>query len=279
VPQHARHVIVALALLPSVVALSVGWVGAEPAAEVLRFAGCDANIPITRVLAQAFRRTRPHVSIHFETVGSTNGIALAAAGVVHVGLVSRSFHDGEEGQGLTFRAYARTAVVIGADPNLPAISLSSSDLLALYRGTKLRWVGGRDVALLTREEGDSSVVTLKRTLAGFADAYAEGATRHHWTVLYDEPTMHEALLTFPFALGLSDLGTITTERLPIKALVIDGVAPTLENVARGRYPLTKTLALVWRDELLPPSARAFVEFVRSAEAAGILTSHGYLPVD
>jgi len=97
-------------------------------------------------------------------------------------------------------------------------------------------------------------------------------------VLYDEPTMHEALLTFPLALGLSDLGTITIERLPIKALLIDGVAPTLDNVASGRYPFTKTLALVWREDVLPPSARAFLEFVHSSEADGILRAHGYLPV-
>jgi phosphate transport system substrate-binding protein len=90
--------------------------------------------------------------------------------------------------------------------------------------------------------------------------------------------MHEALLTVPFALGLSDLGTITIERLPIRALSIDGIAPTLENIASGRYPFTKTLGLVWHEDTLPDSARAFVEFVQSDDGAGILTSHGYLPV-
>jgi phosphate transport system substrate-binding protein len=90
--------------------------------------------------------------------------------------------------------------------------------------------------------------------------------------------MHEALLTVPFALGLSDLGTITIERLPIRALSIDGIAPTLENITSGRYPFTKTLGLVWHEDTLPDSGQAFVEFVQSDDGAGILTSHGYLPV-
>ena len=266
-----------MALLSLVVVPSADGI-AGLGGEILRFAGCDANLAITRLLAKVFTEKRPEVRVQFETVGSTNGIALAAAGAVHIGLVSRPFRDAEEGRGLAFRPYAKTAVVIGADPSIPQTTLTTADLLALYRGTKQRLGNSTDIVFLTREEGDSSVVTLKQTLSGFAEAYAFGAKAHHWTVLYNEPTMHEALLMFPFAVGLSDLGTITIERLPIKAFLIDGVAPTLENVASGRYPFTKTLALVWREKSLPASGRAFVEFLRSDEAADILRSHGYLPI-
>ncbi len=89
--------------------------------------------------------------------------------------------------------------------------------------------------------------------------------------------MHEALLTTPFALELSDLGTVIIERLPIRALAIDGVAPTPQNLVSGRYPLTMTLGFVWREDTLPASARTYVEFVQSDEGADILRSYGYLP--
>lgn len=268
-----------LVLLPSVVVVArAREVMAEQAPETLILAGCDANISLTRLLARAFMQRRPEVSIRLETVGSTNGVALAAAGAVQIGLVSRPLRASEEGLGLTFRPYARTAVIIGADPDVPDITLAATDLLSFYRGTKRRWASGREVALLTREEGDSSVVSLKERLPGFANAYTAGSHTSHWTVLYSEPAMHEALLTLPFAVGLSDLGTITIEQLPIRALSIDGTDPTLENIANGRYPFTKTLGLVWREDILPDSARAFVEFVQSDDGAEILTSHGYLPV-
>jgi phosphate transport system substrate-binding protein len=275
----ASLLLVALVLLPSVVMVpGARRAMAEQAPETLIFAGCDANIPLTRLLARAFMQRRPEVSIQLETVGSTNGVALAAAGAVEIGLVSRPLRASEGALGLAFRPYARTAVVIGADPDVPEITLAATDVLSFYRGTKHRWASGREVALLTREEGDSSVVSLKESLPGFADAYAAGSRTSHWTVLYSEPAMHEALLTLPFALGLSDLGTITIERLPIRVLSIDGIAPTLENIASGRYPSIKTLGLVWREDILPDSARAFVEFVQSDDGAEILMSHGYLPV-
>ncbi len=273
------RLVAALLLLPLVlVATGDRGAMAQPASETLVFAGCDSNIPLTRLLARAFTQTHPEVRIQLRTVGSTNGVALTAAGVIQIGLVSRPLRDAEDGRGLTFLPYARTAVVIGADPDIPDTTLTAAELLSFYRGTKITWNSGREVAFLTREEGDSSVASLKQAMPGFAEAYAAGANTSHWTILYSEPTMHEALLTRRFALGLSDLGTTTLERLPIKVLAIDGIAPTIENITTGRYPFVKTLGFVWREDTLPASARAFVKFVQSDDGAGLLRAHGYLPI-
>ena len=277
--ERVARLVAALLLLPLVlVTADPRGVMAQPVPGTLVFAGCDSNIALSRLLARVFMHRHPDVKIQLKTVGSTNGVALAAVGAVQIGLVSRPLRDAEEGLGLTFLPYAKTAVIIGADPETPDSTITAADLLSYYRGTKLSWNNGREIAFLTREEGDSSVASLKQAMPGFAEAYAAGANTSHWTVLYSEPTMHEALLTLPFALGLSDLGTTTLERLPIKVLSIDGIAPTPENIASGRYPFVKTLGFVWREGTLPASARAFVEFVQSDDGAGLLKAHGYLPV-
>ena len=62
---------------------------------------------------------------------------------------------------------------------------------------------------------------------------------------YPSPPL--ALLTLPFALGVSDLGTTTIERLPIKVLSVDEITPTIENIANGRYAFVMTLGFVWRE--------------------------------
>lgn len=277
-PRVPRLVAALLLLPPILMATGDRGATAQPAPATLIFAGCDSNIPITRVLARVFMQTHPEVRIELKTVGSTNGIALAVGGTIQIGLVSRPLREAEQGLGLTFLPYAQTAVIIGADPDTPETTLTSAELLSFYRGTKLTWNSGREITFLTREEGDSSVASLKQAMPGFAEAYAAGSNTSHWTILYSEPRMHEALLTLPFALGLSDLGTTTLERLPIKVLSIDDIAPTPENIANGRYPFVKTLRFVWREDTLPVSARAFVGFVQSEDGAELLRAHGYLPV-
>lgn len=62
---------------------------------------------------------------------------------------------------------------------------------------------------------------------------------------YPSPPL--ALLTLPFALGVSDLGTTTIERLPIKVLSVDEITPTIENIANSRYAFVMTLGFVWRE--------------------------------
>jgi len=273
-----RLVAALLLLPPALVAMGARGAMAQPGVASLAFAGCDANIPLTGLLARVFRQRHPEVTIQLRTVGSTNGVALAAAGAVHIGLLSRPLREGEDRLGLTYLPYAKTAVIIGADPDTPETTLTSEELLTFYRGTKVSWKSGREITFLTREEGDSAVASLKQHMPGFAQAYAAGSRTSHWTTFYSEPQMHEALLTLPRALGLSDLGTTTIERLPIKVLSVDGIAPTLENVAKGRYPFVMTLGFVWREDSLPASARAFVTFVQSTEGARLLKAHGYLPI-
>ena len=118
---------------------------------------------------------------------------------------------------------------------------------------------------------------LEREVPGFREAYAESQKANRWTTLLTDQEMNQVLAKTPSAIGLSDMGAITAEKLPIKALKINGVRPTPENVLSGRYPPVKTLAFVLRNDKLPAEAKAFLEFVRSREGRKILRANGYVP--
>jgi hypothetical protein len=77
-------------------------------------------------------------------------------------------------------------------------------------------------------------------------------------------------------LGLTDLGAMTDQQLPIKALRFDGALPTLASTRTGSFPLVKTLAFAFAEKRLPDSARAFLEFVRSPEGERSLRARGCL---
>jgi phosphate transport system substrate-binding protein len=255
-------------------------VAGESAPAPLVFAGSGSSLPITRLLAEAFRQRRPELTIEVPaSIGSTGGIRAVADGATALGLISRPLKASEQALGLTVVPYARTAVVIGAHPTVADEGITFDDLIQIYKGTKTRWSDGREIIVLTREPGDSSIEVLERTVPGFKEVFAESQQAKRWMTLFKDQEMNQTLATKPYALGLSDLGAITAEQLPIKALTLNGVPPTPDHVRSGRYSLVKTLSFVFIPDKLPKEAWAFLDFVRLPEAAQLLVAHGYLPGD
>ena len=251
---------------------------APPAALV--FAGSGTNLAITRLLAQAFVRTYPGVAIEVPaSIGSTGGIQAAADGSVAMGLVSRSLKEQEKALGLTFRPYARSAIVFGAHPSVSDDGLSFGELLDIYRGARTRWRDGQEIVVLTRQPTDSGIEVLELKIPGFREVYAESQKVKRWITLYTDQEMNQALVKTPHAMGLLDLGIIQSERLAVKPLRINGVAPTAQSVLNGTYPLVKTLAFVYREATLAPAAKAFLDFARSSAAQQLLRAQNYQPVE
>lgn len=79
------------------------------------------------------------------------------------------------------------------------------------------------------------------------------------------------------ALGYLSLGSVNDS---VKVLCVDGVAPTKEEIAAGRYPLVHPFNVVTRGpvENLNPVAKDFLDWVLSSEGQRIVESSGYLRV-
>jgi phosphate transport system substrate-binding protein len=266
------------ALLLSICALAASAVAGPAQGPPLIFAGSGTNLPIVRVLAQAFQRTHPEIAIDVPaSIGSSGGIQAAADGAIALGLISREMKDMEKKKGLSVINYARNPLIIGVHPTVAEDNITYAELLDIYRGKKRSWRDGRDIVVLTREAGDSSIEVLVKGVPGFKEVYEESQHARRWTTLLRDLVMNETLARTPHAIGVSDLGTVTIERHAIKPLKVNGVTPTLENLQNGRYPLYKTLAFVYRKDRLPAGARLFLDYVRSKEGEKILKENGYLP--
>lgn len=247
----------------------------------LIFAGSGVNLEITRLLAKEFSKSHPNkFKIHVPaSIGSKAGIRAAADGAITVGMISRPLKEQEKKLGLTVVPYAQTATVITAHPSVVDNNIRSTELIEIYKGTKTKWQDGQEIIVLTREEGDSSIAVLEKNIPGFKQVFAESDRAKRWTTLYKDQEMTSVLAKTPYAIGLSDVGTLTAEKLSsIKVLKFNSVSPTLENLANGKYPLIKSLAFVYHKQKLPPNAKAFLNFIQSQEGEKILRANGYLPV-
>ncbi len=81
----------------------------------------------------------------------------------------------------------------------------------------------------------------------------------------------------PGALTTATLAAIESEHRLLNPIAIDGVAPTLQNLADGAYSLYKNLYLVIRSDA-SPIVHEFVRFVQSDLGTSILRETGNLPI-
>jgi len=252
------------------------FVGSESVKMV--FAGSRANLAITRILVDSFKRENPNIAIEVpESIGSTGGIKAAAEGAVTIGLASRRLKETEKKYGLAVVPYARTALVICAPPTVTDSDINFEELVQIYKGEKVKWKDGRQIIVLTRQPGDSLIETLERTIAGFKDAYQESQKARRWLTLFTDKDMNSAIAATPDSMGITTFGTVKSEKLKVKILKINGIYPSPENVLKGKYPLVLNLSFVFLRDRLPSGANAFISFVGSRKGEKILRANGYLP--
>ena len=79
-----------------------------------------------------------------------------------------------------------------------------------------------------------------------------------------------------YAIGYISLGSLDES---VKALEIEGVAATAENVANGTYKIARPFNIAWKKDALSDAGKDFVAFILSAEGQAIVNENGYVGSD
>lgn len=77
------------------------------------------------------------------------------------------------------------------------------------------------------------------------------------------------------AIGYVSLGSLNDS---VKAIKVDGVEPTVENIKAGKYAVSRPFEVVTNDSLSDLAAD-FIEYIMSAEGQAIIAEEGYITVD
>ena len=230
-------------------------------------------------LVTEYRTRHPRDTIVIMTGlgGGGDPIVGVATGIVDVAAVTLATNDSVLRLGnLSARPIARDALLFGVSNDLPVKAVTHDQLCGLYTGTIANWraLGGPDLAVKAGipipRGGD-----MGHPLAGVR---CERGFRYGPHVQSIDPAfMADAIASTPGGIGLTSLPVITRNAGRIKALAIDGVEPTPENIERGRYNLARPTALIASTKPSPVFAR-FLNFVHSEDGRRIIREHGALPV-
>lgn len=264
--------------------LSLGFMAAalclpSPASaeEVLKIGGTGGALGTMRRIASAYSQSHPDVRIEFmPSIGSGGAVKAVSKGALDIGLIARPLKERERHLNLQVREYAASPVIFATSTTCPRTDITTEELIMVYGGELRQWPCGSRVRLVLRPADDSDTRAIRGISPAMNEAVDKALTRSGMLVALTDQDAADVLVRGPERFGTSTLALIVTEARPLRVLSLNGVVPTLQALADGSYPLSKTFALVTN---VPPSPHeaSFIDFVFSPAGRKILEEAGNLP--
>ena len=231
--------------------------------------GSTSMEKVIGVLGESFMEKNPDVTFTYNPTGSGSGITAVSEKRCDIGLSSRALKDEEKASGLTETVLAYDGIAIIVNPENTISDLSVEDIARIYTGEVTNWkdLGGADaeIVVVGREAG-----------SGTRDGF-ESITGTKEKCLYrQELTSTGDVITTvsqnPAAIGYASLSAVKDT---VKALTVNGVAPSEDTVKDGSYVVQRPFVLVTRtDEKLNDAAQAFFNYAVSADAIELIAKAG-----
>jgi phosphate transport system substrate-binding protein len=248
---------------------------ASTQAQEIRIGGTGAALGTMQMLAQAYAKTQPDANITvLPSMGSGGGIKAVLAGAIQIGVSSRPLSEAESKAGAAAVEYGRTPFVFATAATNKAVGITTRNLVDFYAGNVSEWPDGSKVRLVLRPISDSDSETIKAMSPAMREAKSAAEARKGMVFTVTDQDTASAIERVSGALGPTTLALLISEKRALKALTLDGVVPSAQNLANGSYPLVKQLLIVTGPKT-PPEAQAFVSFVRSATGREILQKTGH----
>jgi len=240
----------------------------------LNIAGGTAHIKCEKEAIKNIMRKHSNISITIASGGSGMGIKQVSTGLIDLANSGRKPTSNEVKNGdLKIFRFAVDGIGIVTNPKNPISNLTTKQLQDIFSGkiTNFKELGLKSapINLYTRDESSATRKVFWKKALKKSDI-AKSAR-----VVSSNAAMKTAIKNDPNAVGILSLGLIDDN---IKAISINGIFPSLENVTNSSYTVSRGLYLLSSGE---PNALAktFIEYMRSHEGAKIVTKHGFIAVD
>lgn len=132
-----------------------------------------------------------------------------------------------------------------------------------------------EITVVTREEGSGTRGAFVE-LTGVEEKDANGKKVDMTTVEAVTVSSTSVVMTTvagdPYGIGYISMGSLNST---VKAIEIDGVAPTAENVKNGSYAISRPFNLATK-EGVSETAQDFINFILSSDGQAVIEENGYI---
>ena len=235
--------------------------------------GSTSMEKVIGALGESFMEANSGTTFTYNPTGSGSGIQAVSEGRCDIGLSSRALKDDEKASGLKETTLALDGIAIIVNPQNPVKDLSLEQIAKIYTGEITNWkdVGGEDAEIVRigREAGSG-------TRDGFESITETKDACQYRQELTSTGDVITTVSQNPNAIGYASLASIKDS---VKALTVNGVAPTEAAVKDGTYLVQRPFVLVTKEGVsLSETAQKFFDFATSADAASIISAAGAVPV-
>ena len=235
--------------------------------------GSTSMEKVIGALGESFMEANSGTTFTYNPTGSGSGIQAVSEGRCDIGLSSRALKDDEKASGLKETILALDGIAIIVNPQNPVKDLTLEQIAKIYTGEITNWkdVGGEDaeIVLIGREAGSG-------TRDGFESITETKDACQYRQELTSTGDVITTVSQNPNAIGYASLAAIKDS---VKALTVNGVAPTEATVKDGTYLVQRPFVLVTKEgAALSETAQKFFDFATSADAASIISAAGAVPV-
>jgi phosphate transport system substrate-binding protein len=238
--------------------------------QTLTIAGSTSVQPFAEKLAEVYMQYNPGLLINVQGGGSSAGIMAVQQRAADIGASSRELNQSEKN--LHERVIAWDGIAVIVNPACKLDNLSLENLHRIFAGQMVNWealgLKPHGIDIITREEGSGTRTAFEELVMHKTEI------TQHALVQDSNGAVREIVANDPHAIGYISCGLINNQ---VKALAIDGVAPTGANIKKSAYKLTRRFLFVTLGQ--PEGlAKNFDEFVLSQKGQMLLENEGLIAV-
>ena len=250
--------------------------------EVVQITGSDTCLNVTQHLSEMYMEGHKDARIAVTGGGSGVGIAAAINGTTDIAMASRDAKEKElksaaaAGRSLEEVVFGWDGLSIITHPSNPVNILSKEVVGKIFSGEITNWneVGGNDapIIILSRDSSSGTHVYFKEDVVRGGE---KNGKEYAGSTLYlpSNSAIVQETSDNKNAIGYVGMAYVDDS---VNDLSINGVEPTVANVASKDYPIAREL--FW----YVPTERSqvisnIVEFVLSPEGQAIVAKEGFVP--
>ena len=236
--------------------------------------GSTSMEKLANALSEAFMEEYPDVTVTAEFVGSGAGIEAVTNGTADIGNSSRSLKDEEKAAGVVENIVAIDGIAVCVDPANEVADLTKEQLTNIYNGTVTNWkeVGGADepIIVIGREAGSG-------TRGAFEELVDLKDACKYANELDSTGAVIAKVASTPGAIGYASLDALDDS---VKALSLEGVEATAENIKAGNYFLSRPFVMATKGEVSEQNdlVQAWFDFVLGDEGQQVASEIGLITV-